>query len=495
MPSSIRNPRNLADWIELDYFHRPRTLRRLWWPAIAVALLLSGGYLAWAFAGRHTAFQAGPVSPAHALFGDDCSQCHTGRFQTFARLWHGDPARRSVPDDACLKCHRGDAHHAAEVGAAGCADCHKEHRGRHLLARVDDAHCTRCHADLKRGDGKEPDYDPHVTAFAPGAHPDFRLWARAEGEPADAGTIRFNHKVHLDPERVLTIDDKQLEMQEAQAKKQGARPGFDVGREQKQRRKLKCQDCHQPDPSGRYMQPIRYEQHCKGCHPLAVQLVGDWGGGRQALARAFGKTPAPHPSPHRTAEVVRGALRDRLARFIAEPANRKAFLDLGAPPEPSRPVPGSRRSPPLAREEYAWVNHQQAEVERLLFDGAGGCRFCHQEKTDPERRPGGLPKFKPSDIRERWNDHALFSHKSHRMLDCAACHPASASDSAAQVLLPRVGACMECHRPRGGGARGDCVECHLYHDPPKRYRDRYRDDPRTDPPARRRLSIEEATGR
>src|SRR5262249_20205682 len=71
MPSELRTPKTLADWVDLDYVKRPRPLRRLWRPALAVALLGAVLYIAWAVAlGSPTAFQAGPVSTAHALFNN-----------------------------------------------------------------------------------------------------------------------------------------------------------------------------------------------------------------------------------------------------------------------------------------------------------------------------------------------------------------------------------------------------------------------------------------
>jgi hypothetical protein len=159
--------------------------------------------------------------------------------------------------------------------------------------------------------------------------------------------------------------------------------------------------------------------------------------------------------------VVRGVLRDRLARFIA--AN-PGFLKVPEP-APPRPIPGSRRTPPLSAEEHAWVNRQLAQMERLLFDGPGGCQWCHQEKTSADRRPGGLPEYFPSGIPARWFGHAVFSHKSHRLLACTECHGgAPASETSRDVLLPGIETCRSCHSPQARSpARSDCVECHTYH--------------------------------
>ncbi len=492
MPSEFRDPKNLADWIELDYFRRPQRLRRLWTPFVLVALLLSGGYVTYLFAAaRRTAFQARPVSSAHAMFADNCSECHTQPFAPLARLWRGAD-HRSVPDEACLKCHRGDLHHATAVGERRCVSCHREHRGHAELTRVEDRHCTSCHADLqnfyqprKPDDPPAPQCDPHVTAFLPGRHPDFR-------KRPDPGAIRFNHAVHLAEAGVLTVDVGQIEKQAEQAKKQGGRLYLDVGKGNKPAEKLGCHSCHQPDAAGEYMQPIRYEAHCKRCHPLTVQPIGAFDRRQEDLARDFAKPSLAHPAPHQSPDFVLAGVRDRLSRFIQAPNNKEAFLKGPPQPEPPRPIPGSARPAALARQEHEWVNHQQEEVTRLLFDGAGGCRYCHQETTDPRGRPGGVPAYAPSKILGRWQEHARFSHKSHRMIGCAECHPGAASSQATgDVLLPKmIRTCMECHSGTGG-ARSDCAACHLYHDPPARSRSRHLDGR----PDRERRTLESITGR
>jgi hypothetical protein len=483
MPSPLRTPKTLSSWLQLDYFDRPRPLRWLWWPAVVAALLLAGAYAAWSIAARPANLQAGPLSDAHAMFNDDCRQCHVGAFHTAARLLTHDPAVRSVTDDACLKCHGGAVHHANAVEHRACASCHREHRGRHALVRVEDGHCTSCHANLKTADGTL-NFAPHVAAFAEGRHPPFH-------DRKDSGTVHFNHAAHLGPSGVLEIDWAQLGLQGRQARKQKAGVVFlGAGEKEKRRRHLQCQDCHQPDAAGRFMLPIRFEQHCQSCHPLAVQLVGPWTPSNKeqvAAAGRFSRTPAPHPSPYalpgampggpdaaegrNPALLVRGVLRDRLTRFIQEPANAKAFLGF-EPPPPPRPIPGTRRAAPLPEAGHDWVNGQLDEVERLLFDGAGGCRYCHTEKTAPDKRPTGLPKYHPAGIPERWFDlkgNTTFSHKSHRMLACTECHEkAPASRLTADVLMPPMDVCLKCHDARAARARSDCVECHTYHGPARR---------------------------
>jgi hypothetical protein len=353
-----------------------------------------------------------------------------------------------------------------------CVSCHKEHRGQHALAQVQDSHCISCHADLKRNDGAPSEFDPHILAFAPEKHPEFRLWK--QGNARDPGTVRFNHQAHLDPEGVLEIDTEQLDRQLAKIKEQNLPPLLDIPREGKKRTRLECVDCHQMDPAGRFMQPVRFEQHCQRCHPLSVQLAGDFLKDPRLAdaAHLFSRDPAPHPAPGQNAEMVRGVLRDRLVRFVQgrSALERKGFLE-EREPDPPRPLPD--RGPPqaLSEREFQWVNRQQDAVERLLFRGAGGCHYCHQEKQIEAGSTDRLPEFLLPDIPGRWFGHALFSHKSHTLLKCTECHDAPRSERTSDVLMPRVETCYKCHNAseKSATAHSGCVECHLYHDPKTRY--------------------------
>jgi hypothetical protein len=459
MPSLLRNPKSLADWLDLGYASRPRLLGRLWrWGVLGAVVLSAWAVTRWLPAGRHAAFQAGPVSAAHTMFGNECGQCHTAPFKVLERLARLNPEVTSVPDSACTRCHSGPTHHETAAGSRTCVSCHIEHRSQAPLARVGDSHCTSCHADLARNDGVEPECARSVTGFTSGRHPEFRLWT--EGPPRDPGTIRFSHATHLAADGVFALDDKQQALQGATAS--ADRTPYQPA---KSRRVLECQSCHELDATGHYHQPIRYDRHCAACHPITASLTGTWPARSGAdAAKAFSEQPVPHPSPRPPGELVRGVIRARLADFVA-PQGNKAALSVPAPGSLS-PFPGVRRPAPLGAEEHAWLNAQQSEIERQVYDGSGGCRYCHSERAVPERSPSGLPEFARSNIPARWLTWSTFDHKSHQFLGCAECHPgAPGSGSAAEVLLPRIGTCLGCHDARLGQARSDCVGCHPYHDP------------------------------
>jgi hypothetical protein len=440
MPSAFRDPKSLTEWIQLDYFRRPRGLRRwrswLGWGTLAVFTVVVAVILVLP-RGRN-AFQAGPVSAAHALFNNDCAQCHTGAFQTARRIWTvGSGNIHAVPNEACQKCHDGPPHNANQLVELSCPSCHREHRGRPALARVDDGHCTTCHADLKansRSAGAAPYQD--VSAF-PDVHPEFRIWRDAVKDP---GQLHFNHKVHLKPEGVLAPGGK--------------------------KEVLECTACHREDAAGRYMQPIAYATDCAHCHPLSIQLAGPFTDERtRAAAADFAREPAPHKEP----AVVRAVLRDRLIQFVQQnPVEAK-------PLPPGRAIPRPRRLEAITEQQWVRTRRLLGEAEKLLFsneqlphnegqlfDRAGGCSYCHVPDAGGKTGADGLPKYELTQLPARWLTHSRFGHDSHRMLACTECHPAPDSSKTSDVLMPRVETCARCHNPKTG-VRDDCVECHAYH--------------------------------
>ncbi len=477
--SSLWNSKSLAEWQELDYFRRPRPLKALWKPvllttlALAVVAMVAVAALQKKVVPRLAAiYQAGPLSPSHALFNNDCGQCHVEGFKTWDRLQHFDSTIRAVSDDTCSKCHPGPTHHPDLVQSGPhCVSCHREHHGQVPLSRVHDGDCTSCHRDLPASieKGKQTVFR-NIAAFA--GHPEFvQRW---EGAPKDPGTVAFNHAVHLQPDGVLTYCAEQRT-------KLGGTPGrlggdAEVDRRM-QREVLQCNKCHELDEAGRYMLPIRYEQHCNQCHPLTVGIPvrTDAADAKRALAE-FSRTPAPHQAP----EVVRAVLRDRLTQFIqANPG----FLKIDSKgPEARRPIPGSKPNRPelVSKEEFEWVGRQLIQVEKPLLTSKAGCAYCHQEITPEKRKEGALPGFALSRINQRtfaaigsssrWFPHSRFRHDSHRLLDCTQCHDARSSRLTSDVLLPGIANCRNCHNNpasdrslSAGSARTDCVECHAYH--------------------------------
>jgi hypothetical protein len=437
MSSAFRDPKTLPEWIELDYHRRRRGLWRwrwrLTWAALLVCAVAVG---ATAFSRRAQSFyQAGPVTPAHAMFA--CADCHTTSFQTARRFLPWGASVRAVPNDACRKCHDGPVHNDRQLDAdkeKACASCHHEHRGRAALARVPDSDCTACHRDISKHTVGGESLLKNVPDF-PTGHPDY---TQRHARPSSSIALEFPHDKHLDPNGVLMPD--------------------------KSRKVLTCDSCHQPDAAGRFMRPVNYERNCKECHPLSVQLAGEMkDAALQKAADAFAKDPAPHVEPR----AVRAALRDRLLGLVRQykpvPGEVKdAYPDrLGPrPPSPAlQPWQPSDRERAEA-EQLVFVLREMPHVDSLLFKRGGGCAYCHGEPTPG---PDGLPDYPPKPVAAAAPTDGRFAHESHRMLACTECHPAPGSHKLGDpIQMPRVETCARCHNP-SVGARSDCVECHKYH--------------------------------
>jgi hypothetical protein len=171
-------------------------------------------------------------------------------------------------------------------------------------------------------------------------------------------------------------------------------------------------------------------------------------------ARAAADRYRREPAPHRAPAEVRTALRTRLTELA------QAVRALRSPPgtDPDRRLlPGTRPAAAAEVGEAAWVEHQLRQSERLLFS-AGGCGTCHPLGSSS----ADLPEVAvPQPVRSG-PPRAKFQHDAHRFLRCTECHPAPASRSQVDLLLPRVAVCQACHNPQVG-VRSECVDCHRYH--------------------------------
>jgi RecJ-like exonuclease len=64
-----------------------------------------------------------------------------------------------------------------------------------------------------------------------------------------------------------------------------------------------------------------------------------------------------------------------------------------------------------------------------------------------------------------WMKGAQFDHNPHGVVACTECHgKALESKATADVLLPNVATCQQCHRASKPSASASCTECHVYHD-------------------------------
>lgn len=383
----------------------------------------------------------GPVMLAHQRIGPKCEACHEVAF-------------RRVRDQACLECHSLIGHHVApDMNPAAlftgerCAQCHRDHKGVKATYRDDDRFCVDCHRDIRsRANGAQ---SRNVSDFARD-HPAFRLSlpdgkgvrrVRQSGGPiAESSNLVFPHAVHLDPAGVK-------------------HPG-------KGRVKLACDGCHHLDASRRTFVPVSMRRDCQECHRLEFEP-------------AVSDRQVPHGAPADAVTVVREFYAN-LALNGTRDSFEKAFgvPGLGLLRRPGAPSEDDRRA------ALALAQGKAAKVTRELFGnrlaGSGRkfervsselfevrvCRTCHAitQKDGPDGPEWGVAPVRQID---RWMPHARFDHASHEQSKCADCHDVSKSTRSADVAMPTIEGCRECHggsNPVEKKVTSNCLLCHGFHE-------------------------------
>lgn len=436
MPRRPRTAKKLAQRIELSYFERPHPLRR--WRLI-LSIAVPAVALLWlavvSVSGSRTLYSMGPVSASHAFFGQNCSACHVADRVSF---------RHRVSDPACLACHDGPIHQAAQTFTPSCSSCHVEHLGRtRLLAAVSDASCTQCHANLSTTNGA-PHFVRTVLSFA--AHPEF---APLRSKSKDPGTIQFNHRVHLQA-NLIGPDGRRVQLACNDCHRPGAgrglwpygAPGMETvtfagGAEFTPAANAPGSSASGGRSEFAYMAPPTYANTCFSCHALEFD-------------RRFSQS-VPHDTPAKIDLFLRGQYRQYVS------SHPSALRETLSPPRlPEEPVPQTPRV--LTRDQ--WIAEQTAAAENLLWRKT--CAECHALNFSAQN---SLPAIAPSRITLRWLPNSFFSHDAHRMVSCDSCHSGiSSSRLTSDVNLPSVRTCQQCHAQRVSAAPAGCYECHAYHD-------------------------------
>ncbi|MCH9026181.1 MAG: FHA domain-containing protein [Proteobacteria bacterium] len=370
---------------------------------------------------------AGPLHSKHSGAGDDCQVCHVGAFSR-------------VSDQACLDCHAADRHigvdsqSVAVLGQARCAGCHLEHNEPPELIKQHQDLCADCHADLAAGVELAV-----VTDFLK-QHPDFRpslLWPPLPGDDdaewtvrrvalddpgmKDRSRLKFDHSIHLDAEGLATPDD---------------------------RRVLVCADCHQVETGGARMIPISMDEHCSGCHTLNFDPDDP-------------EREVPHGEPEKVLQILIEYYSARLLGDDPEAAGRRL----------RRPGQVLTRAD---RDRVAGEARKKAmAVAQDIFERTT-CVNCHEVSSTGEG--GAVPwRVEAVKLTQEFYPHAVFSHRAHdtEAADCGLCHAAAGSESSADVLMPGIDTCRECHgsavarRNRSGQIASTCIMCHRFHTPDK----------------------------
>ncbi len=316
-----------------------------------------------------------------------------------------------ILEDNCASCHTGSALWGRKVEEKACLTCHDgpKHQDEQTFTPA----CLTCHTEHKGALAASVNDASCTQCHANLQTKSAKLTVAAnitafDSHPdfaalkvPDPGTIKLNHATHM---------------------KAGLRgPDGPV--------QLACSTCHKPDEKGQ-MQPANFKDHCESCHHLEFH-------------RRIDKT-LPHDKPEVALAFARAALNDYIAQHPGD-------VNLVEPALDPR-IMTEHRGPAGTTSE--WIRRAMEDTETLMWRKT--CRECHTPTANHE-----IPK---SQLTSPWFTGATFTHKPHQAVACTECHTkALESKASADVLLPSITTCQQCHRSQNPSAASNCTECHAYH--------------------------------
>ncbi len=362
----------------------------------------------------------GPFSEGHDAFGAKCSTCHRRVF-------------RAVSDETCAECHKRVAKHLAEDDLhtkifkdVSCTYCHQDHRGKAGLVLHDSSRCVACHGNIESK--KANTALDNVLDFG-ASHPPFhitlhdgkistRVRQDAKGKLAEKPRLKLNHQVHLSRKGLLTPKGNTV---------------------------MACRDCHKIEESGTHFATMTMKETCQQsqCH---VQYFTD---------------PVEEVVPHGSEREVLNRLRELYAKWLADsPAGNMAVCK-----------PAGNLGNATVR-TLDCVNGLARRYASTFFKENLECGQCH------EIEPGGNNdvqwKVAPLHINRDYQPGAVFPHSKHDTVDCTECHDKVNSKLSAEIAMPPIEKCRECHtgdRPKKGKISSSCTSCHRFHKGVKKARD------------------------
>jgi hypothetical protein len=404
-------------------------------------------------------FIAGPISRAHANFGNDCEKCHDPelivdgshtleRFRQVIkdRFHHGIPLQPL--DNKCQSCHQQHSLHEPNVVQnRSCSVCHQEHKGAASMQAVASMQCTACHSDthvMQASAAKGAQLPPSAFQIHPARpmqvvfqlprppagftsvltsfwadHPEFQLKREKARDP---DVLRFNHLRHFASDIPLLNGQR-----------------------------LDCISCHKADEEGRYKKRISFAANCQACHSLQFdpnnpELMLPHGDAN--AVRAFLRTL---PTQYAQLAVKRGMVQQKeIQSFVVRELVR---------------LRESRRPPEDLERDIFFTTSPYKPQQSTALQARGsfyGCAVCHEVKANGDAAP---IVTKPILI-DRWMTHAHFNHAKHASVKCDDCHHAAQSRETSDVLMPDKASCVACHSPQGKVV-AECITCHTYHAPPQ----------------------------
>ncbi len=382
-----------------------------------LALLILGLGLAWPIAafvqGQQNAklrpdqaWLSGSLAKAHANLKGGCQACHVKAFV-------------SVQDNSCVGCHKAAHDHATPSRMLRAhADLGLGDRARLAVGGVFGLAPERCSSCHREHEGPKTALVVSKT-FCADCHRDLKARLPETGL-ADVPDFAGHPELRptLGTQRVSMAlrprDDPGLIFPHRLHLASGggvARMALSL----KMGGPLTCASCHKPRADGVGYRPVEMERDCGACHALGGLPHGDV---KRAVVMAAG-------------------------------------LSSGGP-STSRRRPGEIAAAPRG-------GGTGVQTARALFAPGGVCADCH--RLLPPSQAGGLPRVAPVRLTERYFPLGGFDHSQHKFSACADCHATALSDSAADLMMPNIARCRDCHaRPAAPHpASGACTECHGFH--------------------------------
>lgn len=352
------------------------------------------------------AWSPGPLAGGHIQYEAKCTTCHQQPFQP-------------VADKVCTACHKQVGHHMSNEGLQlksfknmPCTECHTDHKGSEKLILHDSSRCVSCHGDIKRKSASTPITNVHDFATD---HPPFHITLRDEkgatrvlqsdkNKLFENPGLKYSHKIHLVKTGVSSPQGDTV---------------------------MKCQDCHIIRESGRHFEPMTMKKTCQQseCHSLDFT------------------EPVEGYAPHGSERAVMNHLRLFYAKWLNDSADNRSACDLL--------VQGiTACADKLARQNAA----------STLFRKNKECGECHEiVQGDDDEVPW---KITPVRINRDWQPGASFVHSKHNAMQCTDCHDKMNSTVSADISMPTIEKCRECHvgnHPARGKITSGCDSCHKFH--------------------------------
>lgn len=371
----------------------------------------------------------GPLHPAHMNQVAGCRACHVTLFAP-------------VGDKVCTACHKTITHHVnparyavADSTGMFCTNCHKEHKEQSQLVRRDANLCTSCHGDLANH-VSVPTKIANVHGFAED-HEEFwlSLW-----QPAGHGAATKWMPERIDPERAVKKEQSNLKFpHDIHLRERGIRGSSG------KKEILQCESCHRVDAAGKRMQKITMEADCRRCHQLT-----------------FDADDANRELPHGDPVLVQRTLEEFYARQFLLNAQK---LPMNSPLRfAMRPGHDPELSPEQRKQLMSFAQQQAAQTAEEVFERQV-CSTCHSILQKVQANGDVRYDVEPVRINDNWLPKAGFSHQAHRQEPCARCHDARKSESASDILIPKIKVCRECHGDEHATEKmpGTCIDCHQFH--------------------------------